>query len=56
MLSAFLITRERVGYAVAAFRSKRCLFGPEFTGSLRAAAQSHAGWVPLRGWPRWRYA
>ena len=55
MLSAFLITRVRVGYAVAAFRSKRRLFGPEFTGSLRAAAQSHAGWLPLRGWLRWRY-
>jgi hypothetical protein len=50
MVSAYRITRDRPGYAVAAFRGEQDRFGPGFVGSLCAAAQSHAGWVPLRGW------
>ena len=47
MLSAFMLPRERVDYAMVAFLSERCLSSPESTGFLRAAAQSRAGWVPL---------
>jgi hypothetical protein len=50
MVSAYRIIRDRPGYAVAAFRGEQDRFGPGFVGSLCAAAQSHAGWVPLRGW------
>lgn len=55
MVSAYLSTRGRAGYVVAAFRGEQDPSGPGFTGSLCAAAQSHAGWVPLRGWLRRRY-
>ena len=54
MVSAYLITRERAGYAVAALRSEQDPFGAGFAGSLCSAAQSRAGWVALRGWLRWR--
>jgi hypothetical protein len=55
MVSAYQTARERAGYAVAAFRSKQDPFGPGFAGSLCAAAQSPAGWVPQPGWLCWRY-
>ena len=55
MLSAYLITRERAGYAAATVRSELVPFGAGFAGSLCSAAQSPAGWVALRGWLRWRY-
>jgi hypothetical protein len=55
MVSAYRITRERAGYAVAVLRSEQDPFGPGFADTLCAAPQSHAGWVPLRGWLRWRY-
>jgi hypothetical protein len=55
MVSAYRITRERAGCAVAVFRSEQDPFGAGFAGTLCAAAQSHAGWVPLRDWLRWRY-
>lgn len=53
MVGAYCIARERIGYA--AFRSERDPFGPGVDASLCAAAQSHAGWAPLRGRLRWRY-
>ena len=55
MVSAYRIARERVGHAVAVFRSKQDPFGPGLADTFCAAAQSHAGWAPLRGWLRWRY-
>ena len=55
MVSAYRIARERVGYAVAVFRTERDPFCPGFDGYLCAAAPSRAGWVPLCGWLRWRY-
>jgi hypothetical protein len=59
MVSACLITRERAGYrggyAAAGFRGGQEPFGLGLAGSLYLAAPSHAGWVPLRGWLRWRY-
>ena len=55
MVRAYLITRERAGYATAALRSERDPFGAGVAGSLCSAAQSPAGWVALRGWLRWRY-
>jgi len=54
MVSAYLITRERAGYA-AAFRDEQAPLGAGFAGSLCSASQLRAGWVPLRGWLRWRY-
>ena len=54
MVSAYLITRGRVGCAVAAFGWEQDPCGLRLTGSLGAAAQSRAGRVPLRGWLRWR--
>jgi hypothetical protein len=53
MVSAYLNTRERVGHAVAAFHRELDPRGPGFAGCLGAAAQSRAGWVPLRGWVCW---
>ena len=56
MVSAYLSTRERAGCAaVAVFRGEQDPRGPGLTGSLGAAAQSSAGWVPLHCWLRWRY-
>jgi hypothetical protein len=55
MVSAYRITRERAGCAVGVFRSEQDPFGPGLANTLCAAAQSHAGWVPLRGRLRWRY-
>ena len=55
MLSEYLITRERAGYAAAAFRSEQDPFGAGVAGSLCSASQSRAGWVPLRDWLRWRH-
>jgi hypothetical protein len=54
MVSAYLSARERAGCAVVAFQGERDPRRPGFTGSLGAAAQSRAGWVPLRGWLHWR--
>jgi len=54
MVSAYRSTRERAGYAVAAFRGEQYPCGPGFAGSLGAAARSRAGRVPLRGWVGWR--
>lgn len=55
MVSAYRITRERACRAVAVLRGEQDPSGPGFAGGLRAAAQSRAGWVPLRGWLPWRY-
>ena len=55
MLSAYLITRERAGYAAVTVRSELVPFGAGFAGSLCSVSQSRAGWVPLRDWLRWRY-
>jgi hypothetical protein len=55
MVSAYQIARERADCAVAVFRSEQDPFGPGFADTLCAAARSRAGWVPLRGWRRWRY-
>jgi hypothetical protein len=56
MVSVYRIARERAGgYAVAVFRSEQYPFGPGFVDTLCAAAQSHPGRVPLRGWLRWWY-
>jgi hypothetical protein len=54
-VSAYLNTYERSGYVVAVFRSEQDPFGPGFANTLCAAARPDAGWVPLRGWLRWRY-
>ena len=55
MLSAYLITRERAGYAAATVRSELVPFGAGFAGSLRSASQSRAGWASLPGRLRWRH-
>ena len=55
MVSAYRSARARDGYAVAAFRGEQDPCGPGFAGSPGAAARSRAGWVPLRGWVRWRH-
>jgi hypothetical protein len=54
-VSAYLNTYERSGYVVAVFRSEPDPCGPGFANTLCAAARPDAGWVPLRGWLRWRY-
>jgi len=55
MVSAYLITRGRAGYAAAAFRNEQDPFGAGFVGSLCSASQSRADWASLRGRPRWRH-
>ena len=50
MVSAYLITREPVGYAAAAFRSEQDPVGAGVVGSLCSAARSRAGWTRSRGW------
>jgi hypothetical protein len=55
MVSAHLITRERVGYAAATVRSEQDPFGAGFAGSSCSASQSRVGCVPLRDWLRWRH-
>jgi hypothetical protein len=50
MVSAYRITRERVGYAVAVSRSEQDLFGSGFAVTLCVAQQSHAGCAPQGGW------
>jgi hypothetical protein len=55
MVSAYPITRERVGYAAARVRTEQDPFGAGFAGSSCSASQSRVGWVPLRDWLRWRH-
>ena len=55
MVGAYLIARERVGYAAATVRSERAPFGAGFAGFLCSASQSRVGWVPLRDWLHWRH-
>jgi len=54
-VSAYLNACEHSGHVVAAFRGGPDPCGPGFADALCAAARSDAGWVPLRGWLRWRY-
>jgi hypothetical protein len=53
MMRAYLNTRERAAYAVATLGGDLGPCGPGMASSVGAAAQSRAGWVPLRGWARW---
>ena len=53
MVSAYLSTRERAGYAAATVRSEP--FGAGSAGSLCPASRSRVSWVPLRDWLRWRH-
>jgi hypothetical protein len=55
MVGAYRITRERAGCAAAVFGGEPDPCGPGLADVLWAAARPDAGWVPLRGWLRWRY-
>ena len=55
MVSAYPMTRERVGYAAATVRSEQASFGAGFAGFLCSASQSRVGWVPFCDLLRWRH-